>query len=107
MAVNVGSLDRRIRIETLTVGKDAQGGHTETWALLAVVWAEVKALSGTERLLAAQVTPQALIKFRIRYRSDFDETARIVYEERNYDIQPPVAEIGRRDGLEIIGKLRS
>jgi SPP1 family predicted phage head-tail adaptor len=105
--MRAGRMDRLIRIETLTVGKDAQGGETRTWALLAEVWAEVKPLSGTERLLAAQVTAQALLKFRIRYRDDFDETARIVYEDRNYDIDPPLAEIGRREGLEITGKLRS
>jgi len=105
--MRAGRMDRLIRIETLTVGKDTQGGPTESWALLAEVWAEVKAFSGTERLLAAQVTPQALLKFRIHWRDDFDETARIVHDGRNYDIQPPLAEIGRRQGLEITGKLRA
>lgn len=104
--MRAGRKDRLIRIETLTVGKDAQGGPTEAWALLDEVWAEVKSLSGTERLLAAQVTAHALLKFRIYYRDDFDETARIVYEGRNYDIQPPLAELGRRAELEITGKLR-
>ena len=101
--LRAGNLDRRITIENLTSTVDSHGGETQTWSTLAAVWAEVIPLSGDEAIIAAQSIPGARIKFRIRWRSDVTETARVIYEGRNYDIAY-IAEIGRREGLELLGK---
>jgi SPP1 family predicted phage head-tail adaptor len=47
-----------------------------------------------------------LVRFWIRHRSDVVGTDRIVYEGVAYDIQH-IAEIGRREGLDILVKLPS
>lgn len=98
-----GKLDRLITIETPTTTKDAAGGLVHAWATLAQVWAQKLDLRGREFIEAGQVQAGAEAKFRIRWRSDFDTSARIVYGNVNYEILH-LAEIGRREGLEILVK---
>lgn len=97
-------MDRRISIQTMTVSRDAHGGQLQTWTELAEIWAQVIPLRGKELFEAAQFQAGAEVKFVIRYRDDFDEKARIVFENRQYDITH-IAELGRRRGLEVTAKI--
>jgi SPP1 family predicted phage head-tail adaptor len=99
--VNAGAMDRRIRIEQATTSADGYGQPIETWSLLAEVWAEVAPLRGRELWAAQQVNAELTTRFRIRYRSDVTEKMRIICEGTEYDIES-IAEIGRREGLEIM-----
>lgn len=101
--MEAGKLDRKIRIETKSVTLDTYGQETVTWTTRAEVWAAVMPLRGSELIASAQLTPETMTKFRIRYRSDILPTDRIVYENKNYDIQY-VAELDRRVGLDITAK---
>ena len=100
-------LDRRIRIEQPTVTRNSLGDAVATWSTLAEVWAEKVNLTGRELYAAQQVVPEAQLKFRIRWRSDFtpnrDEKMRLVdlRDEVTYGIQH-IAELGRQDGFEIL-----
>ena len=58
---------------------------------------------GREFFAASQFIPEATVKFKIRFREDFDETAKITYDGVDYDILY-LAEIGRADGVEILAK---
>jgi SPP1 family predicted phage head-tail adaptor len=98
-----GKLDRRIVIKTPTVTQDSHGGKVTTWTTLATVYASVTHLKGREHLVGGQFTPEAEVKFRLRYRSDFDESAQITHDGVAYDILH-IAEIGRRRGLEVLAK---
>lgn len=102
--MRAGRLDRRIQIQTLTVTRDAHGGQLQTWTTLATVWAQVIPMRGKELFEAAQFQPGAEVKFVIRYRDDFDEKARIIYDGANFDIVH-IAELGRQAGLEITAKI--
>lgn len=104
MDVFAGKLDRRIRIETQTVTKDSYGGEVKTWTELATVSASAWPVRGNEAFLANQFMEGVQMQFRIRYRSDFDISARIVYGGKAYNIQH-IAEIGRREGMQIFAKL--
>lgn len=101
--MKAGKLDRRIQIKTKTATRDSYGAEILTYSTLATVWAEIVPVSGREYFLAAQFVPEAQLKVRIRYRNDFDETAQIVYDNVTYDILY-IAEIGRKEGLEILVK---
>lgn len=101
--MQAGKLDRKIRIERKVPSRDEFGAEIFTWSLLAEVWAQSIPVTGREYFTAAQFVPEASIKFRIRYRSDLEEADTIVYNGTRYDIQY-IAEMGRREGLEILAK---
>lgn len=101
--MKAGKLDRRVAISVKSATRDSYGAEIIGWSLLATVWAEVLPLSGREFFVASQFVPEAELKIRMRYREDFDETAKITYNNIDYDILH-IAEIGRQDGLEVIVK---
>jgi len=101
--MQVGKLDREITLEFKTAGQSGSGEPTEVWGQPAVVWAAVRPLSGGEyyAALGAQIVAEETLVFRIRFRTDVRPgTARIQYEARTYNIRR-VAQVGRRDGLDI------
>ena len=98
-----GKLDRRVVIKTPTVTQDSHGGKVTTWNTLATVFAQVVHLKGREHLVGGQMTPEAEVKFRMRYRTDFDASAQITHDGVAYDILH-IAEVGRRRGIEILAK---
>lgn len=104
--MRAGGLDRRVTLREPSAGTDTIGQPTETWADAATVWAEVREIKGREYFEAAQVQAERTVTFRIRYRSDVTEKWRIVWNGTEYDIRA-LAEIGRREGLEIVGGVPS
>ena len=101
--MKAGKLDKRVTIKVKSATRDSYGAEIIGWSTLATVWAQVMPLSGREYFTAAQFVPEAELKIRIRFREDFDETAKITYNNIDYDILH-IAEIGRQDGLEIVVK---
>lgn len=99
--MQAGPMDRRVVLQTASASTDSYGQGVQSYTDLATVWANVRYLTGRELLLAQQTTPNAQVKFQIRYRSDIDETSRIVHDGATYDIQH-IAVIGRNVGLEIL-----
>lgn len=101
--MKAGKLDTRIQIKVKTSTRDSFGAEIITYTLLATVWAEKVPVTGREYFAASQFIPEATVKFRIRFREDFDETAIITYDGIDYDILY-MAEIGRADGVELLVK---
>ena len=101
--MKAGKLDRRIQIKVKTSTRDSFGAEIISYSLLATVWAEKLTVTGREFFAASQFIPEATVKFRIRFREDFDETALITYDGVDYDIIY-MAEIGRADGVELLVK---
>ena len=102
--MRAGELDRKVRLEQRINTPNAYGEPIESWNLIAEVWASRAQLSGRELFESDQVAAEALYRFRLYYRTDLDATCRIVYDGKNYDIKS-VAEIGRREGLEVLAQL--
>ncbi|GAG22262.1 unnamed protein product [marine sediment metagenome] len=96
--MNIGKMNRRIRIETFTTAKDSFGQPIKTWVELKSVWANVWPVSNIERFEAAQVNRQVELRMHIHYRTDVTEQMRILYDGDYYDIQG-IKEIGFREGL--------
>lgn len=101
--MKAGKLDTRIQIKVKTSTRDSYGAEIITYTPLATVWAEKVPVTGREYFAAAQFIPEATLKFRIRFREDFDETAIITHDGVDYDILY-MAEIGRADGVELLVK---
>lgn len=85
--MKAGRLRHKIVIETVTEGRDAMGGITESWATHATVRASVEPLIGKEYFAAQAVTTANQVKFRIRYLSTVTTKMRINYDSKIYDIQ--------------------
>lgn len=101
--MKAGELDRRLTIEQYTEAQDAYGEAIKTWSVLETVWAQVSPVRGSERYVAQQVSGEAEMRFRLRYRADVTDKMRLYCENVYYNITA-VLEIGRREGLEIMGK---
>jgi SPP1 family predicted phage head-tail adaptor len=104
--MKAGSLDRRVTLQAKTSGRDDFGADTESWAPLATVWAQKLDVTGRERLAGGQVQAEMDARFRVRWRGDVSAAAtRLVYAGRTYDILA-IAELGRREGLELSCRVR-
>jgi len=101
--MNAGKLDRRIQIKNKTITRDAYGAEVIVYEVFATVWAEMLPITGREYFAANQTVNESMVKFRIRYKTGFDESAIISYGGSDYDILY-IAEIGRKSALEILVK---
>lgn len=85
-----GSLDRRIRFERDSSGRDAMGGSTsEGWVPLATVWANRADASDSERYAAEERSAVRMTRFRVRSSSatrDVTAKDRIVHDRQAYEI---------------------
>ncbi len=102
--MNSAKLDRRVSIYRPVKTQTSYGEITYADSLLGVVYAQVVPIGGRETFMASQMVPEAKFKILIRYRSDLDTTHKVEFAGQLYDIAY-LAEIGRRDGLELWVKL--
>jgi len=86
--LQAGSMNKRVSVETITEGRDADGGITATWAADASRWASIRPLSGRELFEAQQVKSDVTHRFRIRapYSGLNPTDYRIVYSSRTFNI---------------------
>ncbi|BBB65909.1 hypothetical protein UNDYM_1656 [Undibacterium sp. YM2] len=108
--MNIGSLDRRCRVEYKQSGNDADyGSEVPNWALLGVFYCNVQDIlpsksSETTRGDKLQVNVSRT-RIRMRYRTDINATMRIIIDRPNpvtYQIVTDPAEIGKKDGIEFL-----
>lgn len=96
-----GYLDRRATLQHQVLTPNATTGEKEvSYADYATVWAGKRDIRGREFFAAQQVNSDTTTLWQIRHRTDVKATDRIVVEGLSYDING-IAEIGRRDGLEL------
>lgn len=105
--MRAGRMDRRITIQQSDSTRTALGDPNGSWTTLASVWAEVVPTSGREYTngAAEQRVASRVTRFRIRYlaAAAADTQLRVLYNGQTYDIQH-IAEIGRRQGLDLVGE---
>jgi SPP1 family predicted phage head-tail adaptor len=105
--MRAGQLDRRVTLQSRTTVKSATtGAVSEVFTDLVTVWAQRTDLRGREYFAAQQINADVTAKFRIRWRSGITELHRIVDGTTTFDIAN-VAEIGRREGLEILATAKT
>lgn len=85
----IGRMVHRPEIHFYTETVGDTGERVQTWQLLATVFAEVtyNDLRSKESEKAGQETVQQSVQFTIRKRSDIDETQRVYFNSRLYDIE--------------------
>ena len=104
--LQAGQLDRQVTIQRRAETRDsALGSVLVTWTALATVWAQVveSATASDEAMRAGVQTFARPSKVRIRWRADVDTTMHISHNGQLLQILG-IAELGRRQGLELACK---
>jgi SPP1 family predicted phage head-tail adaptor len=92
--MQAGKLSERITVKSRSVTLDAYGQEVVTWVDLCTVWAQVVyPMNRREDFGAGQIQEINPVHFIIRYRTDIDQTMRVVWNGRNHDIEA-VAHVG-------------
>ena len=103
--MDAGKLDRRVTIQYRAEAQDPIYGTPQiSWHTLATVWAEVQDMipSRGERIAEGVSIARRPCRVRMRYRSDVTIDMRLLYGERTLRIVSMPAELGRREGLELV-----
>jgi SPP1 family predicted phage head-tail adaptor len=98
-------LDTRIRIERKSASSDLlYGTETVAWVEFATVWAQVQDVlpSRAERLADSIVIANRPARIRMRYLAGITANMRVIIGGRVLHIVSGPAEIGRREGIELI-----
>jgi len=86
MIRNAGELRYRITLQKKIDITDNEGFTKPDWDDVATVWAAVENLHGREYWEAAAIQAENTVKFTIRYRPDVDQTMRIIFRGKVYNI---------------------
>jgi SPP1 family predicted phage head-tail adaptor len=82
-----GPMRNQIQLQVNTPGQDSSGSQVMTWTTVATVWAQVWAVSGQERMIAAQVQASLTHRVRIRYYAGLTTAYRVVMSDgRTFNI---------------------
>lgn len=84
--MGIGELKHRITFQKLTTSINENGFETEGFIEFKTVWASISNLSGREYFAAAEVQKERTIKFKMRAIFDIDETMRIAFQGKHYNI---------------------
>jgi SPP1 family predicted phage head-tail adaptor len=100
--VRAGSLDRRVILQRPTKVREPNGAEREVWLTVDEVWAGKKDATGRERIIAGTEIGIADAVFTIRWREDVTSRHRVRYLGKDWRIIAPPAEVGRKEGLQLV-----
>lgn len=84
--MGIGELKHRITFQVLSSVVNENGFETENYEDLKTVWAKVTNLHGKEYFEAATIQKEKTVKFIIRAIEGLDESMKILFQGRNYNI---------------------
>lgn len=104
--IGAGRLNRRITFQRPTPSADFDGAGSDTWSDVVSVAAQVEDVlpSRAERLADVVNIGSRPARIRMRFRADITSDMRILFGERVMEIIAGPAEIGRREGLELMAQ---
>lgn len=105
--MDIGKLDRRIRIEQRATVDGDYGPQPGDWTTFATVWANIQETLPSRGETQAQGIriAERPARVRIRYLDGVNSAMRVVWLDRGnrlLKILTPAAELGRRDGMEFM-----
>lgn len=102
MDLRIGDLRHRLSIEAPVRNDDGLGGSDAAWAEMAVVWAAVRPISGSERERADQFAGRLTHEIWIRYRDDIRPEMRFRFTARTFEIRAVIDPGERRRFLKCL-----
>jgi len=104
--MRAGELDKRIALLRKATARDGKGSQIGDFVSFeGDLPAAVKTMQGRDDENGGQISNDHQVLIKIRFRTDLNERDRILYNEKQYDIQS-IQEIGRREGLRIVARSR-
>lgn len=102
--MNPGKLRYRIEIGRYVDGTDEWGDPLPepTWESVAIVWAAVEGLRGSQYFQAQQTVNQSDHRITIRYRKGIEPGMAIRHDGREFSIQSVLDEEGARRWLTLV-----
>lgn len=85
-APSIGSMRRRVMVQSKILTLDGAGGQTVVWANFTTIWVEILPIKSDEKLIAGKVTQTTTHDIVTRYRTDITNDHRIVYGTRIFQI---------------------
>lgn len=84
--MEIGELRHRITFQKLMTTTNENGFDLEDWVDIKTVWSAARNLNGKEFFEAAMGQAEKTVKFIIRFTDGIDETMRILFKQRIYNI---------------------
>lgn len=103
--IAAGEMRERVELQQRAAGRDSLGQPNGAWSAVATVWAKVEQLRGREWFAAGQMQAETVVRFTIRFRSDIDETFRVVWRNGAHEMTSPPIQVGNnghREALELM-----
>lgn len=108
MAVNIGSLNKRITFLQYANTTNDEGFEIDGWTPVVTVWAAVKTLQGREYIAAATIQAERTTRFIIRYskrmNSLLNNKMRVKYGGREFEIKSIINDNEANVTFTIIGE---
>lgn len=82
----IGRLKHRIAFQQLVTEVNENGFEAEVWESKIIVWASISNLSGREYYQAVAIQGEKTVKFLIRYIAEIDNSMRILFRDKIYNI---------------------
>lgn len=86
VVIRAGELDRRVTLQQRSTSQDTFGQQVTTWTDVAVLWANVRPLSGRELLTAGAINAELSHVVTIRYRAGITPAMRLTYGGQVFNI---------------------
>lgn len=84
--MTIGELKHRVIFQRFITTINDNGFEAETWEDYKTVWASVSNLSGREFYQAAAIKAEKTVRFLIRYIDGVDNSMKILFEGKQYNI---------------------
>lgn len=98
---NPGRMDRRITLRYPVASRNAAGESINQWVEVSPIWANWLPQGGREFRSAQARHADVTGIFRIRHRTDVDQTWRLLHGDDLFEVIVPEV-VGRRDYLDLI-----
>jgi SPP1 family predicted phage head-tail adaptor len=82
-----GRLTKRVDIEKPVRTSDGGGGFTESWQLVATVWAGLEPLRGSEDYSDLRLIGKTNYRITIRHRDGIEPRMRVNFNNRTFNIR--------------------
>ncbi len=97
------SMTQRITLQQPSTSLDDVGQAVPSWSDVATVWASAQPLRGREYWAANSIESEAVVRFRMRWRSGVTSAMRVIWRGAAHAIvSPPIDVNGESHTLELM-----